>query len=521
MNRIFRRKYTLYVCLCIAMLPIIMLRDYTPSNELRYLSIADEALRNHTFFTFYNHGEIYADKPPLYFWALMLCKYLFGEYKMWILALFSFIPALDIMQVMDNWVKEELDSEHRSLARLMLLSSGLFLSTSVFLRMDMLMTLFIVLALREFWRMYNSGSQHTRSHWLFPVYMFLAIFTKGPFGLLIPLCATLAFLVAKKQIKRVGLFWGWQTWGILALLCTGWFVGIYAEGGKEYLNNLLVHQTVGRAVNSFHHKEAFYYYLLHIWYCAAPWSILSLGMMVVSLRLKTPKSDLLRFFQTSFMATFILLSCISAKLQIYILPAIPFLIYVTVMFLPRLDKSRWLELSLAIPATIFVLALPVIFIISSPEEVFQWGGIWICAAVIILSGCGLHVLWLMYGNQQKASIEQVVFHLGIGLLLAVFIGGWGMPCINNDISYGTLCKKASRIAEEQKITDFRTWHIIRSENMDVYLHHPVRIISDDSIPNKDSKGSYLLITRKRYLPLLSTTGKTQMIGQYAIVTFEK
>ena len=61
-----------YILFCMALLPILFLRDFTPLNELRYLSIADEALRNHTFFTFTNHGEPYADKPPLYFWFVML-----------------------------------------------------------------------------------------------------------------------------------------------------------------------------------------------------------------------------------------------------------------------------------------------------------------------------------------------------------------------------------------------------------------------------------------------------------------
>jgi 4-amino-4-deoxy-L-arabinose transferase-like glycosyltransferase len=52
------------------MFPLILLRDYTPANELRYLNIVDDALKTGNFFSFYNHGEIYADKPPLYFWIM-------------------------------------------------------------------------------------------------------------------------------------------------------------------------------------------------------------------------------------------------------------------------------------------------------------------------------------------------------------------------------------------------------------------------------------------------------------------
>lgn len=97
MTRFLRRKYIVYIGIIMTLLPLMVLRDYTPSNELRYLSIADEALRNHTFFTFYNHGEIYADKPPFYFWLLMLCKWIVGDYRMWMLSLFSLFPALGIL----------------------------------------------------------------------------------------------------------------------------------------------------------------------------------------------------------------------------------------------------------------------------------------------------------------------------------------------------------------------------------------------------------------------------------------
>ena len=79
--------------LLLAVLPVLIFRDYTPSNELRYLSIVDEALRNGDIFTFTNHGIQYADKPPLYFWILMLGKWLLGNHAMWFASLFSFIPA--------------------------------------------------------------------------------------------------------------------------------------------------------------------------------------------------------------------------------------------------------------------------------------------------------------------------------------------------------------------------------------------------------------------------------------------
>ena len=86
----------------VSALPLILFRDFTPLNELRYLSIADEALLNGRVFTFTNHGIPYADKPPLFLWFIMAAKSLLGSHQMWVLALGSLLPALVIINIMDT-----------------------------------------------------------------------------------------------------------------------------------------------------------------------------------------------------------------------------------------------------------------------------------------------------------------------------------------------------------------------------------------------------------------------------------
>ena len=65
-------KNAKYLFWLIALIPIFLMRDIAKGNELTYLSIAEQALRNGNFFAFYNHGAIYVDKPPLYIWLVML-----------------------------------------------------------------------------------------------------------------------------------------------------------------------------------------------------------------------------------------------------------------------------------------------------------------------------------------------------------------------------------------------------------------------------------------------------------------
>src|SRR5690554_585902 len=152
----------------IALLPIMILRDFTPNNELRYLSIVDEALVNGDVFTFTNQGEIYADKPPLYFWLMMLGKVILNGHHMWFLSMLSFIPALVVIVTMTKWMQISNrgkngveNSENDNAAILMLMTSGLFLGLTIFVRMDMLMIMFITLSLYTFYKIYK-GDHHLR-----------------------------------------------------------------------------------------------------------------------------------------------------------------------------------------------------------------------------------------------------------------------------------------------------------------------------------------------------------------------
>lgn len=490
------KRLLFFVVLLAAVFPVILLRDFTPSNELRYLSIADEALENGTLFAFTNHGEPYADKPPLYFWGVMAGKWLAGSHQMWLLSLLALLPAFGIMWILDRWTAPETSRRTRVIALIVLATSAFFIGSAITLRMDMLMCLFIVLALWSFWRMFMQEGRWRREQWLFPVWLFLAVFTKGPLGFLIPFVSTLVFLLYARQFRTIGRYWGWRTWTVLLCLLALWFLCVYLEGGKEYLDNLLFHQTVDRAVNSFHHKRPFFYYGIAIWYCIAPWSIMIVGILIAKLNRKTTRSQLHSFFLVVGLSTFVLLSCISSKLQIYMLPAIPFLAYGAVMFLPEAGNAMMLRLTLSVPASLLALALPGVLVVNhlQPELVPPSG--WIIAAAAVLTATGVTALWLLFGKQTERTALNVTGCIGGGLLLAVFLGGWSLPQFNPSIGYKAVGEAALKLGTLHNVGDYHTWQLSRPENIDVYLGTDVVIIDDDMLPEA-ADTPYVLLTKKK------------------------
>lgn len=476
----------------VSALPLILFRDFTPLNELRYLSIADEALLNDRVFTFTNHGIPYADKPPLFLWFIMAAKSLLGSHQMWILALGSLLPALVIINVMDNWVKQELSITHRFTAKLILASSGLFLGLALLVRMDMLMCMFIVLSLNTFYRMY----QERPGKWddfLFPFYVFMALFSKGPFGLLIPLLTTLIFLFINNKLRKTGQYWGLKTWLMLIILCAIWFSGVVNEGVPGYLNNLLFHQTVNRGIDTFHHKEPFYYYMVSFWYSLAPWSMLIFGVLLLSAVKRHIKTDLERFFLTTIIVILVMLSLVSSKIQIYMAPAFPFMIYLTALLLQKFKWNRWLAITVALPAFLFSISIFVLLYFIFAEENQVINQPFILLGVAALSISAWSALYFLY---KKKDLYRSINVLAIGLLITLFTASWALPQVNSYIGYTNLSKEIIKVRAEKQISATYFYKLKRADNMDVLLGHTFVVLKKDALLNKKLSPGILVISNK-------------------------
>ncbi len=426
-----------FIVYALLLLPLMIQRDVTPDNELRYLSIADESISDGHFFTMYNHGEPYADKPPLYFWIIMGVKTLLGHHSPFLITLiFSLIPAFVILSIFNRWCKDELSEKWRIASELALLTSVYFLGGSIFLRMDMLMCMFITLAMYTFYRMYE-GDTSLKLRIAFPIYIFMAIFSKGPVGIMVPLFCIPVFLIVKREFKTIGRYWGWMTWLVLAILCGIWWTFVYLEGGTEYINNLLFHQTMGRAVNSFAHHKSFFFYFYSIWYSAAPWVFLTVGVVIWALIKKRIISPLAEFMLITVATIFVMMTIVSSKLQIYLLPSYGFMTYGAFLILAKNGKTQW---------------------------------------------------------------QNLVINVSASLLLVIFIAGFFTQRFNSRIGYHDIAIEAATAAQQADIHRFGYCNLKGGENLDVFLGQELEEISPEQLQNPDkliSETTGIIVFTKR------------------------
>lgn len=467
--------------------PFMALRDITPANELRYLSIVDEALRDGHLFAFYNHGVPYADKPPLYFWLLMFCKRIFGGHCIYLLSLlFSFLPAAVIAVVMDRWVfgpRRDATPRERTNMALLLCSTGYWLSLSLFLRMDMLLSMFIVLALYAW---------HRDKPWRFALYTFLGLFTKGLVGLLMPPLTVAVYALSCRlrapghPRQHAGRFLGWRFLLLVGGCSALWLLFAYLEGGPEYLNNLLFHQTVDRAVNAFHHKAPFWFYLTHIWPALLPWCLLVIFTCVASLGRRgttnvpqTEEGRTEKTFRCAFFATLVMLSCSSSKLTVYLLPAFPFAVCLVPLYLRRVGWKRWMAWGvggggiLACMIGVIWGLLPFTYdkIPALASYTFATSPLMaIPSAFLICGGIATFVLALRDKRMDAIhplAVAVIAFFLALAPLL---------PEGNEFLGYRSLCRDVPEGAPVY------THDVRRPENMDVFLNRSVITVVEDGDP---------------------------------------
>ncbi len=493
------------IILLLLSLPFFV-RDYTVANELKYISIAQEALDNGTWLTFYNHGAAYADKPPLYLWIVMLSKLLFGDFRMWFIGLFSLLPMAGIMAVMNRWMRTESDRPNTYAADMMLATTGMFVGAGVVLRMDMLMTFFIVLSLYTFFRMYK-GIASPKERWLLPVYIFMALFTKGPYGVMIPLVSIAAFLAWKRELRTFGRYFGWRQAGILVLLCAIWWGGVYAEGGKEYISDLLFRQTVGRGIDSFHHKAPIWFYIVRLPLVMLPWSLLYIATFAVGVRKKFVCTDTERFFIATIVATLAMLSAVSAKLDIYLIPIYPFVVYLCAMWLRRLESGRLVKFAAAVPCAIFAAALvavPFALHFGDFGEMPAWTLFCIYASAAVLSAGGVWGLSEVLHNEASKGAVTVSW----AFVATVALATTAIPYFNPQFGYKCLCDKAQTLG----IDEYAHYKIKYADNMDVFLgsmprriesvaeleaaDRPTVLFVDDRQPRRDAEFSKWLSGKK-------------------------
>lgn len=337
----YKNYFKIILVYLLVFLPIVFLRFPDVRNEIKYFLISDNMIESGNFFILKYFSELYPDKPPLYFWLLSFLKNHFSaDFMQMAVLLGSTLPSFLIVSCTYNLFAKLEDEETGFAAALSLCSIPFFIGTSVFLRMDMLMTFFIFMSLYKFFGIYYGFMEKNFSN-LAKIYLciFLAMLTKGIAGAMVPATTIIVFLILEKNIKflkEIHFIKGLLFIGVLIGL---WIAAVYFQPeGKEYISLMFKQETVGRVVNAKTHVKPIYYYAKMVPLLIFPYGLFFLGSLIYSFKnIKFFKewSPMEKIGFSWVVVPFVLFSLASGKLDIYLLPIFPGIILMAVSFIFR------------------------------------------------------------------------------------------------------------------------------------------------------------------------------------------
>jgi 4-amino-4-deoxy-L-arabinose transferase-like glycosyltransferase len=351
------------------------IRDPWPADEPRFAAIARDMVHTGEWLFPRVGGDLYQDKPPLFFWMLAVCYSLTGSIK-WSFLLPSLLAAGTALFCIYDLGRRLASRESGLGAALLTVSTLHFVMTMRGAQIDPtlcgLTTLSLYALLRHLllgpaWGWYLVGGAAAG----------LGVITKGvgflPMLLLLPFF-TLRGLGWRGLAALDGGVAGWRWWlGPLAMLgaIALWFVpmllAVHASGAPEYAayrDEILFKQTVGRYAASWHHVKAWYYFIAEVvpllW---LPWSLL-LFWLVPRFKSAWIERDARVWLPLSWVILVLVFFSLSpGKRGVYVVPALPALAMAALPFVseilarPGVRRAGWcLAMTFFVGAAVLALS---------------------------------------------------------------------------------------------------------------------------------------------------------------------
>ena len=400
-------------------------RDFWAPGEPIYGEVVRVMFEKNNWLVPMLNGQVYADKPVLYFWFALLISKLAGGVSEWTVRIPAALGGLGLVLTTYQFGKTFYDRPTGFLAGILLATSSRLFWESRFLRLDTLLSFFLFLGF--FFFMKALLGKAGKSFFLFGYACFaLATLTKGPVGMVLPGLAILSFIAVSgrwRELKEMRLVAGAF---LVVFLVVPWLLALHLRNEDQWLHDFIwIHNVQNYALEPIGHVRPFYYYFLNLPPDFLPWTVLLPGAVIFYYpwkeRLGYPASlSLLCWFA----AIFVFFSASKSKIAYYLLPLLPAVALFAASYLKelisaeRLHGAHWrctAALLYILAASLFLSGFAAPFITYRFERgLMLWAA---SATAVLLAGAGVMLV----------SLKRNKLSLFFGSFVALFVGvSWVM-----------------------------------------------------------------------------------------------
>ncbi|RMG44395.1 MAG: phospholipid carrier-dependent glycosyltransferase [Candidatus Dadabacteria bacterium] len=276
----------------ICLLPFLSTYQVGSSTEARELQVARAVYSSCEYILPLRNGLI-PSKPPLYHWVTALLGLLVGNINEFVGRAVSLLAAALMLFVTGRLTLEfakkcmlTVTAQYTTslLAVFILASSYIFLRLSASAQVDMLFAFFITGALAAALPSVLDYKQGAAAQiipsdklLLFCICSALAVLTKGPLGLILPLLILFIVISVLYGYQRALLFFLKPHRGYFCflLITLPWYLAAYSQGGQAFLLKQLYLENIERFIGGpYSNHKPFWYYLPSLITRGFPWSII-------------------------------------------------------------------------------------------------------------------------------------------------------------------------------------------------------------------------------------------------------
>ena len=392
------KYYPFFLALLGAVLYLTALgsRDFWAPVEPRYAEIARVMFMKGEWIVPTVNGDLYTDKPILFFWLVLIFSKLAGSVSEWTVRLPAALGALGAVLTTYKLGKDFFGPKIGFMAALVLATSVRVILEARWAHVDMLFAFLFLLSMlfaaRAVLRKENRNEMIAAY-----VFMALATLTKGLIGVVLPALILLTFVAVRRDWRLLGEARLPLGIPLFLLVAAPWFFLVDQATGGKWLGDFIYLHHVRRFTDPLGHREPFYYYFTTLPVDLLPWTIFALPALFAyrpGRKLLAEPTSL--FFTLWFLVIFLFFSLSDSKRDLYLLPLLPVAALFVAVYFDDLMSGKlplgWLQRSLAL-AFFGLLALA-------------------CVALPVAT-------WMLRRDAFGISIP-VALAIGVGALIAVY-----------------------------------------------------------------------------------------------------
>jgi 4-amino-4-deoxy-L-arabinose transferase-like glycosyltransferase len=437
------------------------------------------------------NGDLYTDKPILYFWLALIASKIAGGVSEWTVRAPAALGGIGFVLITYFSGRDFFSPKVGLIAGAILATSLRVIWEARWAHIDMLFGFFFLLTIHFGARSLLGKGGKREILWSY-VFMGLAVLSKGLIGVVLPALLLASFAIVRRDWRMIVDAKLQLGIPIFLVVAAPWFYLVNSATDGRWLADFIYIHHLQRYTEWDGHRHPFFYYFRTLPVDFLPWTVFAIPAVLAYF----PYRQLLQrskalYFSLCFLVVFLFFSLSDSKRDLYLLPLMPTLALLVGNYIEDLTESRisesvlyrWLSQLYFGALAIIGLAVPIV-VWTVRREIF-----WISlpVALVLVIGGIVTVVFI----RKRRPLEAITAAALLMASLAMGASIWILPYLNHFKSPRPFSMQVKRIVPA---------------TMPLYIY-------------ADTMNDFNFYTEREKIPVLSSPGELKRVREQPTAGF--